>query len=40
MSRRKPAAGFYFVTLVIDILGIGLIIPILPNLVQEFRGGT
>jgi DHA1 family tetracycline resistance protein-like MFS transporter len=39
MSRRKPAIAFIFVTLVIDILGIGLIIPILPKLVQEFRGG-
>jgi DHA1 family tetracycline resistance protein-like MFS transporter len=40
MSRHKPAIAFIFVTLVIDILGIGLIIPILPKLVQEFRGGS
>lgn len=36
---RKPALGFIFVTLVLDILGIGLIIPILPKLVEELGGG-
>src|SRR6185436_4060647 len=37
--RRKPALGFIFVTLALDILGIGLIIPILPKLVEKFEGG-
>ena len=37
---RKPAIGFIFVTLVLDILGIGLIIPILPKLVENFSGGV
>jgi len=36
---RKPALGFIFVTLFLDILGIGLIIPILPKLIEEFQGG-
>jgi len=36
---RKPALSFIFVTLVLDILGIGLIVPILPKLVQSFQGG-
>ncbi len=36
---RKPALGFIFVTLVLDILGIGLIVPILPKLVEELAGG-
>jgi DHA1 family tetracycline resistance protein-like MFS transporter len=36
MSSRKPAIAFIFVTLVIDILGIGLIAPILPKLVSTF----
>src|SRR3954468_10836312 len=36
MSSRKPAVAFLFVPLVIDILGIGLIIPILPKLVSTF----
>ena len=40
MSGRKPALGFIFVTLFLDILGIGLIIPILPLLVTELQGGN
>lgn len=36
---RKPALGFIFVTLALDIIGIGLIIPILPKLVENFQGG-
>ncbi|MCB1065086.1 MAG: TCR/Tet family MFS transporter [Verrucomicrobiae bacterium] len=39
MSPRKPALGFIFVTLVLDILGIGLIIPILPKLVDQLAEG-
>ena len=39
MIARKPALGFIFVTVVLDILGIGLIIPILPRLVKSFEGG-
>jgi len=38
--RRKPALLFIFITLALDILGIGLIIPILPRLVEEFQGGN
>jgi len=37
---RKPALGFVFVTLFLDILGIGLIIPILPKLVEKLCGGN
>ena len=40
MSARKPALGFIFVTLVLDILGIGLIIPILPKLIEQLSGGN
>jgi DHA1 family tetracycline resistance protein-like MFS transporter len=36
--QRKPALGFIVVTLFIDILGLGLIIPILPRLVESFVG--
>ena len=36
---RKPALGFVFVTLFLDILGIGLIIPILPKLIESLCGG-
>ena len=31
---------FIFVTLFIDILGVGIIIPILPELIREFLGGS
>lgn len=38
-AQRKPALAFIFVTLVLDILGIGLVIPILPKLVEQLQGG-
>ncbi|MDF1755551.1 MAG: TCR/Tet family MFS transporter [Verrucomicrobiales bacterium] len=39
MVSRKPAIVFIFITLVLDILGIGLIVPIFPKLVDQLRGG-
>lgn len=39
MIARKPALAFIFVTLFLDVLGIGLIIPILPTLVEELAQG-
>jgi DHA1 family tetracycline resistance protein-like MFS transporter len=39
MPARKPAIGFIFITLLLDIIGIGLIIPILPRLIESFVGG-
>ncbi len=39
MVARKPALGFIFITLVLDILGIGLVVPILPKLIEHFQGG-
>lgn len=38
-SRRTAAVVFIFITVVIDVLGFGLIIPVLPKLVQQFMGG-
>lgn len=35
-----PAFRFILVTLLIDVLGIGLIIPVLPRLVTQMAGGT
>lgn len=35
-SGRKAGIGFIFVTLFLDILGIGLLIPIVPQLVKAF----
>src|SRR5690242_13283754 len=40
VQTRKPALAFIFVTLVLDILGIGLIIPNLPLLVKQFTGNN
>lgn len=39
MTRPKPALIFIFVTLFLDVLGIGLIIPILPRLIDELTQG-
>ncbi len=36
---RTPAMIFIFITIFIDILGIGIIIPVLPELVKGFVGG-
>lgn len=40
MSVKKPALGFIFVTLLIDITGWGIIIPVVPGLIMEVAGGT
>jgi len=37
VTSQKPALGFVFITLFLDILGIGLIVPVLPDLVKSFR---
>jgi DHA1 family tetracycline resistance protein-like MFS transporter len=36
---RKAALAFIFVTVLIDILSFGVLIPVLPDLVREFTGG-
>jgi MFS transporter, DHA1 family, tetracycline resistance protein len=38
--RRKAALAFIFVTVLIDMLAFGMIIPVLPMLVQSFVGGN
>ena len=40
MNKREPALGFIFVTLFLDILGLGLIIPVLPKLIESFTGNN
>src|SRR5579871_6705470 len=37
---RKAAIAFIFVTVLIDMLAFGMIIPVLPILVQNFAGGS
>jgi DHA1 family tetracycline resistance protein-like MFS transporter len=39
-AQRKPALGFIFVTLVLLVLGFGILIPVLPALVTQFEGGS
>ncbi len=38
-GARAPAVGFVLVTLTLAIMGMGLLIPVLPKLVVELRGG-
>ena len=34
-SNKKAAIGFIFVTLLIDVIGFGLIIPVIPKLIED-----
>jgi DHA1 family tetracycline resistance protein-like MFS transporter len=36
--KRTPALGFIFITLLIDVTGWGIIIPVMPRLIQEVTG--
>jgi MFS transporter, DHA1 family, tetracycline resistance protein len=38
MQKKKAAVGFIFITLLIDVMGWGLIIPVMPRLVSELKG--
>jgi MFS transporter, DHA1 family, tetracycline resistance protein len=40
MARPQPAIVFIFITLFLDVFGIGVIIPVLPKLVEELQGGN
>lgn len=37
MSGRKAALGFIFVTLIIDVTGFGVIIPVIPKLISDLQ---
>src|SRR5258705_1042069 len=39
-NPRKAAVGFIFITLLIDVMGWGLIIPVMPKLVSQLKGIT
>lgn len=39
-SSRKAALGFIFITLLIDVTGLGIIIPVLPKLITELIHGN
>jgi len=36
---RRAALGFIFVTVLLDMLGLGIIVPVLPKLISDFLGG-
>ncbi len=36
---RSAALGFIFITVLIDVIGFGIIIPVLPKLIQDLTGG-
>lgn len=38
-SKKKAAIGFIFITLLIDITGWGIVIPVVPKLIEELIGG-
>jgi len=40
MKNGKAALGFIFVTVLIDVIGLGIIIPVLPQLIIELTGDT
>jgi len=40
MPRRQPAILFIFITLFLDVFGFGLVIPIIPKLVQQLQHGN
>jgi len=39
MHKRNAALGFIFVTILIDVIGMGIIIPVLPVLIKQLIGG-
>ncbi len=39
-DKRSPAIVFVFITILIDVIGIGIIIPVVPQLIKELTGGT
>ena len=40
MKKQSAALGFILLTLLIDVTGLGIIIPVLPELIAELIGGT
>lgn len=38
--KKTPALGFIFITLLIDVIGLGIIIPVMPKLISELTGDS
>jgi len=39
-ETKNAAVIFIFITVLIDVIGIGIVIPIIPSLIKELSGGT
>jgi DHA1 family tetracycline resistance protein-like MFS transporter len=39
-KKREAALGFIFITLLIDVIGLGIIIPVLPKLIEKLINGN
>jgi len=39
-THRKAALAFIFVTVILDVLALGIVIPVLPRLIEQFEGGN
>jgi DHA1 family tetracycline resistance protein-like MFS transporter len=37
-NKKSAALGFIFITLLIDVIGIGIIIPVIPDLIRDLTG--
>lgn len=40
MSKKTGSLAFIFVTVLVDVIGVGIIIPILPELIESLGGGS
>lgn len=38
LNKNNKALGFIFITVLIDIIGLGIIIPVVPTLIKELKG--
>ncbi len=39
-DKKSAALGFIFITLLVDCIGLGIIIPVMPDLIRELTGGS
>jgi MFS transporter, DHA1 family, tetracycline resistance protein len=40
LARRNAAVSFIFITVMLDMLALGMIIPVLPSLIESYTGST
>ena len=39
-DKKNAALGFIFITMLVDCIGLGIIIPVMPDLIRELTGGN